>query len=252
MPNYVINICKFNGEQEKITEILEKIRCKDPEKFEDVQIGSFDFNEVIPMPQSLDIESGSRTFTGIELYLTSINPNADWFSFDTYEKVTQYTFDNLYNKLSKEKMFVPYRTSIAIEEIEKIILNDDVNKLIDLGYKACGNMLNYGATTWYDWCCNNWNTKWNAIDSQLVGSDSLYFQTAWSPAVPVILKLSEMYPDIAINFKWADEDIGSNCGEINIKAGKYNVKYLPKKITKKSILFACNIWECDPSEYIDC
>ena len=36
--------------------------------------------------------------------------------------------------------------------------------------------------------------------------------TAWSAPIPVIKKLSEMYPNIELTLEFADEDLGQNCG----------------------------------------
>ena len=69
----------------------------------------------------------------------------------------------------------------------------------------------YPFLDWYNWRIDNWGTKWNACDSD-VFINTIYFDTAWSFAAPVIGKLSELFPDIDFFFKYADEDIGRNCG----------------------------------------
>ena len=68
------------------------------------------------------------------------------------------------------------------------------------------NIAKYGAKDWYDWCINNWGTKWDSSEtvptvdfteddeSQLGYS----FQTAWAPPIPVYDKLAEMFPNINI------------------------------------------------------
>ena len=48
------------------------------------------------------------------------------------------------------------------------------------------NYLSYGANTWYDWCCNNWGTKWNAGRTEICGNDEIIFETAWGSPEPVI------------------------------------------------------------------
>lgn len=56
----------------------------------------------------------------------------------------------------------------------------------------------YGYTDWYDFCVNNWGTKWdthgdesNIIDSS-ENSITISFSTAWSPPVAIYEKLEEM------------------------------------------------------------
>ena len=63
MPNHVRNIVSFNISGEKLNEILNDI------KLDEKGIGSIDFNKLIPMLNSLNIESGSDTNKGLKLFL---------------------------------------------------------------------------------------------------------------------------------------------------------------------------------------
>ena len=64
MPNHVKNIVKMEG----ITKLpLFKTQY---DKYEKRDVTSFDFNKLIPMPESLDIESGSITDEAIIYYVT--------------------------------------------------------------------------------------------------------------------------------------------------------------------------------------
>ena len=59
----------------------------------------------------------------------------------------------------------------------------------------------HGHDNWYDWCCDNWDTKWNSSDAMLSedGDGLNYeFQTAWGPPIKVIEALREKYPDLSI------------------------------------------------------
>ena len=68
MPNHVKNIVSFDCDEDKLKEIWGKIGYDNPE-YEDISgIGTIDFNKIIPMPESLDIECSSRTTKGLELY----------------------------------------------------------------------------------------------------------------------------------------------------------------------------------------
>lgn len=62
MPNYVQNRLEFFGNPQQIQDILERI------KSEKYGIGTMDFNKIIPRPESLDIEAGSKTYRGLEAY----------------------------------------------------------------------------------------------------------------------------------------------------------------------------------------
>ena len=68
MPNHITNRITIHAEGKQLEEILDAI------KNDEIGRGSIDFNKLIPMPQSLDIMSGSETDRAISIYLTAINP----------------------------------------------------------------------------------------------------------------------------------------------------------------------------------
>ena len=59
MPNHVMNQLRLSGNLKRINELLESVKIKD---------SVLDFNKIIPMPESLDIEAGSRTDKGLKAY----------------------------------------------------------------------------------------------------------------------------------------------------------------------------------------
>ena len=76
MPNHVTNILEFDCSKERAKEILDFLR-NDGDIY-----GSIDFNKLFPMPQSLNIEAGSETDHGIEIYLTAVNPGTRSFGYE--------------------------------------------------------------------------------------------------------------------------------------------------------------------------
>jgi hypothetical protein len=62
MPNHVTSILKVSGDPDKVKAMFNAI------KIDEIGIGSIDFNKIIPMPPTLEIESGSRTNRAIKLY----------------------------------------------------------------------------------------------------------------------------------------------------------------------------------------
>lgn len=83
---------------------------------------------------------------------------------------------------------------------------------------------------WYHWSIENWGTKWNAYEFKTTINDNgcaegpvnvtIQFDTAWSPAMPVLNALSRKYPEIEFGYLYADEDIGSNFGVGSITNGE--------------------------------
>lgn len=93
-------------------------------------------------------------------------------------------------------------------------------EMYEKGKTYIENYEKYGCTTWYDWCTKYWGTKWNAYSNEQRDEDTIEFETAWSNPEPIMLKLSEMYPEATIEHWWADEDMGSNDGYRVYRGGK--------------------------------
>ncbi len=69
---------------------------------------------------------------------------------------------------------------------------------IDLEAKEKSNLAKYGAANWYDFCVNNWGTKWdiNPYDPNFVAIDEhgvveFGFDSAWAPPTGVYDKMVE-------------------------------------------------------------
>ena len=82
---------------------------------------------------------------------------------------------------------------------------------------------------WYSWRIENWGTKWNASDVGIANENSweegvahLWFETAWSPPVPVLEKLSKDNPKVTITHKFVEEGMGFY-GTYEYNKGKYEV-----------------------------
>jgi hypothetical protein len=59
---------------------------------------------------------------------------------------------------------------------------------------------------WYDWNTNNWDTKWNAYDSEdLPDEFAIAFTTAWSPPYPVIVALANKLNTIGLTHAYVCE-----------------------------------------------
>mgnify|MGYP006305675569 CR=1 FL=1 len=63
----------------------------------------------------------------------------------------------------------------------------------------------------YDWCCRNWGTKWGICDPSIFEKDNklIYgFQCAWSPCIPVVEKMSEMFPELVFRMSFWEGGMG--------------------------------------------
>ena len=104
----------------------------------------------------------------------------------------------------------------------------------------------YGKKNWYDWSVWNWGTKWNSYSNRFDG-DTLYFHTAWAAPHPVIEKLSEQFPDVRISHRWADEDLGCNCGERDYQDGEIVYENIPDD-RMVAMDLALSIWDYTPED----
>lgn len=192
MPNHVINRLEFECPEERLKEILSAICYDDSSEAEQTGIGTIDFNKITPMPPSLDIESGSSTDRGINLYLTSVNPSVRYYG---KEKMDPVAFTSLVERLNGSRSFLRHNAALTPEEIQNATLYHSEGELLQLGKTAVENLMQYGATTWYDWRTrgDTWNTKWNSYNAyDYNGGNEICFQTAWSAPHPIIEKLSSM------------------------------------------------------------
>ena len=189
------------------------------------------------------IECGSNTDRGIELYLTSVNPDNKEFG---ETKLDRSAFSVLCKALNMSKGFGKYRNNLTADEISQVIQNSSLEELLKTGETAVNNLVNYGAPTWYEWSLMNWGTKWNSYSNSF-NENILGFQTAWAAPHPILEKFSEMYPDITMVHKWADEDIGSNCGMRAYLGGEINDEFFPTD-GKEAVEYACEVWGYDAKE----
>ena len=246
MPNYVMNRITLDCSDERAREIMETVQYEpDPSDKENTGLGTFDFNKLIPMPPSLMIVAGSSTKQGIEIYLTAVNPETPDYDLP---KMPEEKFKELVRDLNAERPFSVYKPNLSDEEIQKYTTHSSFDELADTGKQAVDNMLNYGATTWYDWSINNWGTKWNSCEIWKGDDHGFQFSTAWSAPHLVIEALAKKYPDVFITHEWADEDIGHNCGMRKYEKGECSYEYEPPT-RKDAIEYSTKVWGDSPQDY---
>ncbi len=248
MPNHVINRIEIECSPERLKEILSAICYDDSSETDSTGIGTIDFNKITPMPQSLDIESGSSTDLGINLYLTSVNPSVRYYGKD---KMDPMAFTSLAERLSGSRSFLRHNAALTPDEIKKATLYHSEDELLQLGKTALENLMQYGATTWYDWRTrgDTWNTKWNSYNSyDYNGGNEICFQTAWSAPHPIVEKLSSMYPEVTIKHRWANEDLWQGCGSHTYLGGEM-IDYDYPETDREQIKTSASIWDSSLEAY---
>lgn len=139
-----------------------------------------DFNKIVPMPESLNITSGSLGEMGQQLL----------FGTGKYSFMGMKELQERFSKLSLK----------------------DQKEAVELGIQYQDNIKNYGHATWYDWAIENWGTKWNATSCEKISENVYEFETAWSGVPDMIKLMSKEFPDVKFTYEFSDEDTGANCG----------------------------------------
>jgi hypothetical protein len=123
------------------------------------------------------------------------------------------------------------------------MLNDENKKrAIELGKQYQSNMEKYNAFNWYDWCVQNWGTKWNSYELYTDDDNMISFQTAWSHPLPVIEALSKKFPEAIFDVKFADEDVSYNVGRYQMKNGVIIMDNSPVNGSKEAYELYFEIW----------
>ena len=78
----------------------------------------------------------------------------------------------------------------------------------------------YGEHNWYDWCIENWGTKWDAYNSFIDDEERITFDTAWEGVPKIIGMLSQKFPNSDFDYKYADEDAGNNVDHYKFNSGQ--------------------------------
>jgi hypothetical protein len=176
MPNWCSNSVQVEGPADEVKRFKEFVAGDN---------GSFDFNRILPRPEIYDYTaSGGRTFDG--------KSHRSWYSPPRNDPPTDLTGEALQEWHSEEhkRVFDAERPFTPEEQAE---------------------LRKHGADNWYDWCVNNWGTKWNAGDVDLAeeyipenpneeGMLEYQFDTAWGPPEGIVRKLRKEFPNLTINW----------------------------------------------------
>lgn len=154
---------------------------------------AIDFNTIVPMPKSLNVSSSSDS-------------EMAWCAI--YKRSTRYL-----------------STSAALERFNAASITEQ-ESLKKLAAEYEFNFVTYGSNSWYDWSIANWGTKWNAYEQSIISDNQIEFDTAWAAVPNLIKNLGDKFKEVSFEYIWADEDTGSNAGEMTIEKGVSDINYL--------------------------
>jgi hypothetical protein len=217
MPNHVQNVLYLVAmDKEDIAELLNHVKSED---------NPFDFNTLIPMPESLDVEDGSYSSLSHAVY-----------TYKETGEIPQLLADYRQHRCEGMENALP-----MAEYVEQLLKNGEADYA--LGEKLYKNKELYGYATWYGWRIKHWQTKWNAYEVNVDEVEgTIRFQTAWSAPLPVIEKLASLFPKVTIRHIWSDEGIGNNCGEVSYVEGKEEYSYIPYDESNEAFKLYVECW----------
>lgn len=242
MPNWVVNKITVDGPNAE--DIIRSHFIKE-ENGED----AFDFNTITRMPEKLKIEKSSKSSDGFKLYIAKINPIIP--NLGTHEE-KMLPIGNFFNKM------VSLFGTDCIDNIQRYILKpseieqlkdkykEEFNDVVNLGEKVFHNYEQYGVPDWYDWSILNWGSKWNACNTILSeDGKTLYFDTAWTPTIPVIAKFAEMHPELKVTHEYAEEQTGFLSGRFEYEDGEMVVHDEFEPYSKEAYEMSFELWGCE-------
>lgn len=198
MPNHIVNLVEFQSSADLQRVLAE---CKSEDRL-------FDFNAIIPMPASLNIESSTETDMALLLYQLCNRLPPNMFERHSFFNLVGSTMERLTSNIG----------TLTKENIDKWLATQEKD-LLAIGEAAYKNHMTYGAKTWYEWAPENWGTKWNAYAIEVKSETVLSLQTAYDAPMPIVHALASKYLGIAFTWTYADEDTGCNCGITTYKDG---------------------------------
>lgn len=219
MPNHIQNRLQIVGDKEDIRKVFDFIKSDKPDK--EGEIARIDFNKIKPMPEGLE----ANPHSGIQVWVEICTGQLD---FKALFRNTSQTLGEVWNKDEDnkgfDKMINLIKANTAIEHLlgERPNISKFRDDEFDIFIQCLKNLRNTGHMSWYSWSLENWGTKWNAYGQfdKRDTEDTIYFETAWSSPVNLIVELSTKFPNVEFNLCYADEDSGSNTGKITIINGE--------------------------------
>ena len=190
-----MNKLETRGEIEDINELFDFVKSENSQ---------FDFNRIIPMPESIKAtERGSLSFAS--------------------EAVCLFLNDGI---ITNHLRWMLDKNQVTKEELPEVIKKwEEENKIdLSLGQRIIDNRRKYDCGDWYEWSINNWGTKWDACEIT-IDDNLICFETAWSPCSPIVEKLAIMFPKVKLIYKYFEPGVclagretyeGGECTEVDI------------------------------------
>jgi len=110
-----------------------------------------------------------------------------------------------------------------------------------------------GFVYWYDYNAYFWRTKWNAYAQLEIAENCIKWETAWAGVHNLVSIVAAKFPLVAFEYKYADEDTGSNVGRLTFEAGVVTHINIPKNQSNEAyeLYFELNPEDREDYEVVD-
>ena len=217
MPNWCVNQVDVKGDEADVARLIELVKGEED---------AFDFSKIVPPPDSpfYSVSDKQNHFqcgcepVYVELpHLPEVVSYTDSDGNDVMRKQGEWQVNGLPLKKS-------FESNGTIQDITHIGFGGkEVCPIHDKDKNSSH------PDWWYNWNVANWGTKWNCGEvwhdrttEQITeaGRTSYNFDTAWSPASPVIEALAEQFPTLTITHRYCEGGMGY-AGEVVYERGSF-------------------------------
>ena len=206
MPNWCANQLDINGDEAEVVRLIEAVKGEDD---------GFDFAKIVPVPDNkfYAVNEGQNDF------LCGCHPE-----FVITKEMVEGAKGHEYEA---EHGFEPregYWAVDGVPVVKKNLDNGTIQVVVENmfgGSEVCPThgepKISSHPDWWYNWNVANWGTKWNCSEvwsdrvdngQTIEGETSYNFDTAWSPAEPVVAALAKQFPTLSITHRYCEGGMG--------------------------------------------
>lgn len=283
MPNWVYNTIAVKGNKNDVISFIKKMNDKVTENDSiDTIIDALvqgnkgdnapSFNTFIPMPQTYvdydttnypngeriyfnvekecDFIANLKLFEGVETnpiytYLKDVN-NHFVSTLDTKDKVLA----EFISKTTKEVYRLSTLDRAEIESVVADFLNKLYDKVVEYKEATTYQEKTYGYIGWYQWCLNNYGTKWNAFfddyDLRELDNDEYLLcfrcETAWGVPDTFLITTRNMFPTLRFAVRTYEESLAFN-GFFNVDEDDWVENNVPSYDAEYEDMWDNELWD---------
>jgi hypothetical protein len=205
MPNWCANQVDINGDEVEVLRLIELVKGDED---------GFDFSKIVPVPTSK-----FYTITDTQNYF-QCGCKQLWVERDDLPEVKSYTDSDGNDVMRKQGHWCV--DGVPVNKVATSNGTIEEDSALFFGGSAVCPLHNEPQNSshpdwWYNWNVANWGTKWNCSEvwhdrvdnaETEAGRTSYNFDTAWSPAEPVVAALAQQFPTLSITHRYCEGGMG--------------------------------------------